>query len=120
MDLVLVVLGAVLVALTTAMFAGTWAIFEKADRSGWATFVPLYNLIVLHQVAGRPGWWVLFYICCPGINTILLIMMYSSLCERFGKGFVYRMGLFFLPFLFFPLLGFGGARYQHPGLERAA
>lgn len=102
----------VLVVLLTATMAGTWAVFEKAGRRGWAALVPLYNLVVLHQAAGKPVWWVLFYLFCPGINTIFLLIVLFGLATRFGKGFGFFLGLLLFPFLFLPLLGFGKASYQ--------
>jgi hypothetical protein len=112
LDLILFGMAGGLIVLTTTLSAGIWAIFEKAGRPGWLVFVPLYNLIVLHQVAGRSAWWVLFYLCCPGVNAFTIIPLCTSLCARFGKGFFFALGLLILPFLFFPVLGFGAARYQ--------
>jgi hypothetical protein len=114
LDLILFGTAGVMIVLTTTITAGTWAIFEKGGRPGWSVFVPLYNLIVLHQVAGKSAWWVLFYLMCPGVNIFTLLALYMSLCARFGKGFVYALGLLFVPFLFFPLLGFSAAQYQVP------
>ena len=33
--------------------AGMWKIFEKAGQPGWAAIVPIYNLFVLTQIAGK-------------------------------------------------------------------
>src|SRR5262245_48428032 len=36
-----------------------WLIYEKAGEPGWASIVPIYNVIVWCRIIGRPAWWVL-------------------------------------------------------------
>jgi hypothetical protein len=91
------------------MIAGMWKIFSKAGKPGWAAIVPFYNYVVLCQVAGRPGWWFfLLLICLP----IFFIIICFDLAKRFGQGAGFAIGLILLPFVFFPVLGFGSAQYQ--------
>ena len=42
-----------------------WRLFMKAGKPGWAAIVPVYNQIVMLQVAGRPVWWVLLMMFVP-------------------------------------------------------
>lgn|GEM_PF-2859387 len=44
-------------AIIIAMIAGMWKVFEKAGQPGWAAIIPIYNLIVLLQIVGKPIWW---------------------------------------------------------------
>jgi hypothetical protein len=37
-----------------------------------------------------------------------------ALAEKFGKGAGFGIGLAFLPFIFYPILGFGSATYVGP------
>ncbi|HMX58702.1 MAG TPA: signal peptidase I, partial [Leptospiraceae bacterium] len=37
---------------------GLYKTFEKAGQPGWAAIIPLYNMIVLLKVAGKPMWWI--------------------------------------------------------------
>ena len=36
------------------------------------------------------------------------------MAKSFGKGVGYTLGMIFLPFIFFPMLAFGDAKYQGP------
>ena len=91
--------------------AGMWKIFTKAGKPGWAAIVPIYNIIVMLQIVGRPVWWLVLFII-PVINLIASILVLLDLASAFGKGGGYAIGMFFLPFIFIPMLGFGSARYQ--------
>jgi hypothetical protein len=86
-------------------------VFAKAGRSRWAAFVPIYNLIVLLQIAGRPTWWVLFT-PVPVVNIVLGARLGIALADRFSRGRLFGLGLFFLGPLFFPLLAFSDLRYR--------
>jgi hypothetical protein len=45
----------------------------------------------------------------------MLILIYNGIAKSFGKGGGFTVGLLLLPFVFFPILGFGSARYLGPG-----
>jgi hypothetical protein len=100
-------------ALIIVMIVGMWKTFEKAGKPGWAAIIPIYNMIVLLEIIGRPIWWFILLLI-PCVNIIIGIMVYSDLSKCFGKGIGYTLGLLFLPFIFFPLLGFSDAKYQGP------
>ena len=66
---------------------------------------------MLLEIIGKPIWWfVMFFILCVGI--IFAVLVYIALAERFGQGAGFAVGLVLLPFIFFPILGFGSAQYQ--------
>ena len=96
-------------AFVILMIAGLWKTFSKAGQPGWAAIIPIYNLIVLCQVAGRPIWWFLLLLICFPIFYIIICI---DIAKRFGKGGGFAVGLILLPFIFFPMLGFGSAQYQ--------
>src|SRR4051812_38352115 len=105
------VMGLIWLAVVVLMIASMWKIFTKAGQPGWAAIIPIYNLYILCKVAGKSGWWVLL-LCIPLLNIIFALLLCISLAERFGKGAGFGVGLFFLGFIFFPMLAFGDARYQ--------
>ena len=94
-----------------AAIAGMWKVFEKAGQPGWASIVPIYNLIVLLQIVNKPIWWIVLLLI-PLINIVILIMVSIALAEKFGKGGGFAVGMVFLPFVFYPMLGFGDERFQ--------
>ena len=85
--------------------------FEKAGQPGWASIVPIYNLVVLLQIVNKPIWWIVLLLI-PLINIVILIMVSIALAEKFGKGGGFAVGMVFLPFVFYPMLGFGDERFQ--------
>ena len=92
------------------MLASMWRVFEKAGQPGWAAIVPIYNVYIMLLVAGKPGWWLLLMLI-PFVNIVIEIMVFVGIAEKFGKSGGYAVGLLFLPFIFFPMLGFGSATY---------
>jgi hypothetical protein len=87
-----------------------WKVYAKAGKPGWAAIVPIYNVIVLLEIVGRPLWWiVLFFI--PFANIVAAILLYIGLAKAFGKGGGYGIGLLLLPVIFLPMLAFGSAQY---------
>ncbi len=91
-----------------------WKIYEKAGQPGWAVLIPFYNVYVLLKIVGKPGWWLLLIIFVPFVNFILAIWMVNLLSKSFGKDVLFTLGLLFLGFIFYPVLGFGDAKYIGP------
>lgn len=95
------------------VLAGVWKTFDKAGKPGWAAIIPIYNYIIMLEIAGKPIWWViLFFIPC--VNVIIGIIVLIDLAKAFGQGAGMGLLLIFLPFIGWPMLGFGSARYQGP------
>lgn len=100
----------IMFALAIVVIAGVWKTFTKAGQPGWACIIPIYNIYVLTQVAGKPGWWVLLYFI-PIVMVVVHIIVLAGVARNFGQGIGFTLGLFFLSFIFFPILGFGSATY---------
>jgi len=106
------------VAVALVVIIGMWKMFEKAGQPGWAAIIPFYNLYVLLQIAGRPGWWLIL-VFVPFVNFVILLLLSLDVAKSFGKGSGFGIGLFFLGFIFYPILGFGDARYLGPAAAQA-
>ena len=78
-----------------------WKIFEKAGKPGWAAIVPIYNVIVLLQVAGKPEWWIILFLV-PVANVIIAIITVIALAEKFGQETGFAIGMLLLPIIFYP------------------
>ena len=98
-------------AIAVATLAGLWKVFTKAGKPGWAAIVPIYNLIVLLEIVGRPLWWIALFIC-PPVGIVVGIIVMIDLAKKFGQGVGFAVGLILLGFVFLPILGFGDAQYQ--------
>lgn len=109
-------LGMMLVylAVLVLMLVAMWKIFAKAGKPGWASIVPIYNIVVLLQIVGRPVWWVLLYLI-PFVNIIPAVIVTHDLAKSFGKDVVWTIGLLLLGIVFYPLLAFSkDAKYVGP------
>jgi hypothetical protein len=98
-------------AVIILLIAAIWKVFSKAGQPGWAAIIPIYNVYIMCKVAGRPGWWVLLMLI-PFVNLIIAIILNIDIAKRFGKGVGFAIGMIILPFIFWPILGFGSAQYQ--------
>ena len=92
------------------VIAGLWKVFTKAGKPGWAAIIPIYNLIVLLQIAGKPVWWFLL-LFIPVVNIVIMVLIWMGVAKAFGKGTGFALGLLFLSPIFVPILGFGDAKY---------
>jgi len=102
--------GAIIwLAFVVLMIASMWVVFTKAGEPGWAAIIPIYNYVVLDRIAGRPTWWILLWLF---IFPIPYIIVSLDVAKRFGKGAGFGVGLMLLPFVFYPMLAWGGANYQ--------
>lgn len=114
-----IILILVYLAVIVLEIAAIWCVFAKAGQPGWAAIVPIYNMVVMMRVAGRPGWWVILSFI-PFVNFVIGIIVLIDVARAFGKGVGFAIGMLFLSFIFFPILGFGSARYLGPGASRSA
>ncbi|GMR23867.1 MAG: DUF5684 domain-containing protein [Acidobacteriota bacterium] len=100
-------------AFMVLMVASVWKIYDKAGEPGWASIIPIYNVVVLLKIVGRPIWWLLLMFI-PLVQIIIAILVMIDLAKSFGQGAGYGIGLVFLPFIFGPMLAFGDASYRGP------
>jgi hypothetical protein len=92
------------------MVIGFWKVFTKAGQPGWATIIPIFNIIVLLGIVERPTWWIVLLLI-PFVNIVIELMICLDLARVFGKSTGFGVGLFLLPIIFVPILGFGEAEY---------
>lgn len=89
---------------------GLFKIYKKAGKPGWGIFIPFYNFYLLFDILYKKGWkFLLLFV--PFYNIYLLFKIPFRLASMFGRGTLFGFGLLFLPFLFYPILGFG--RYDY-------
>jgi hypothetical protein len=105
--------GLLYLAFLALMIASLWTIFTKAGEPGWAAIIPIYNIIVLLKIVGRPIWWLVLMLI-PFVNFIIGILVMIDLAKSFGQGAGFGVGMVFLPFIFAPMLAFGDSRYSGP------
>ncbi|MCV6629052.1 MAG: DUF5684 domain-containing protein, partial [Flavobacteriaceae bacterium] len=89
---------------------GIWKIYTKAGQKGWQALIPIYRFLVWLKIIKKPEYWILL-LFLPIVSIVYSIWMVNLLAKRFGKNESYTLGLLFLPFIFYPRLGFGPEEY---------
>jgi hypothetical protein len=104
-----------MLVLFVAAAYGAMKVFTKAGQPGIAAFIPIYNLYVfVIEIAKKDMVWFLLSLFIP----FAAIIPCMDAAEKFGKDRTYGLGLYFLGFIFFPMLGFSDAQY-HGGKSSA-
>tara|TARA_B100001059_G_C17542171_1_gene431003 strand:- start:215 stop:589 length:375 start_codon:yes stop_codon:yes gene_type:complete len=88
-----------------------WKIFNKCNQPGWSVLIPFYHTIIFLRIIEKPWYW-LFLLFIPYVNIVFHVWRYNLLSKSFGNDEGFTVGLVFLPFIFFPILGFGKYEYQ--------
>ena len=107
-----IVMVIIVIVLVLTMVISMWVLFQKAGKPGWAAIIPIYNLVVMLEIIGRPIWWIVMMFI-PLVSIVFSILIYIDLCKSFGKSPALVVGLIFLPFIFFPYMAFT-SEYQGP------
>lgn len=101
-------------------YAGMWKMFQKAGKPGWAAIVPIYNIIVLAEIVGKPIGFALMAALIPCVNIVLMVWLTNLLMKSFGKEVpLWTILAVLFPVVVFPVLGFGDARYVGPSAAEA-
>ncbi len=110
------IVSIIYLAIIILIIASFWMVFSKAGKPGWAAIIPIYNIIVMLQIVGRPWWWILLMFI-PIVGLVIAIIVSIDMAKSFGKGTGFGIGLALLGFIFYPILGFGSATYQGPSVK---
>jgi len=109
--------GIIGLAIAVLYIAALWKIFVKAGKPGWAAIIPIYNYVVLLNITGHSGWWLLVGLI-PGVDIIFIIVfsiiVYWDLGKAFGRSVLFRLGLIFLYPIFILILAFDSSKYIGP------
>jgi Family of unknown function (DUF5684) len=100
------------IALVALLLISLWKIVAKAGEPGWAGIVPIYNMLVLAKIAGKPMWWGAL-VLIPIAGIVFQIWIWNRVVKSFGYSEGFTVGVVLLPFIFLPILGFGKAQYSH-------
>ena len=122
LGLVFLLLGiAIAVGFVVFLIVAWWKMYTKAGRPGWSNLIPVYGWVEFFNIAWGNGVYFLFTLI-PGVNVLVAILSVQKLSEAFGHGLGFTLGLFFFPYIFIPILGFGKSkhvRYQAKLAEKA-
>ena len=75
-------------------------------------FVPIYNIHIMLKMTNQPSWWLWGIMFIPFYNILLSYKLMVAFAALYGKSANFGLGLMLLGPVFFPMLGFGDAKYQ--------
>ena len=115
------------IGMLIVIVASWWVLFKKAGKPGWAAIIPIYNILVLLEIIGRPWWWLFLFflglIPVVGflISLVVQLIVNHDLARSFGKGWGYAIGMTvpFVNFAVLPMLAFGDSTYKGPAAKAA-
>lgn len=107
-----IIFGLLMLGLIIFSIVSTWKMYVKANEPGWASIVPVYNMIILFKIIGYK-WYYIFLLllgCIPVVGYLALILFnihYNiKLAKSFGQSAGFGIGLCFLPIVFIPMIAF--------------
>ena len=134
----ILIISVVVITCTVLYVVGLWKTFKKAGKKGWEAIIPFYNQWVLVKISGCV-WWFFIIIIFSSLMTykftynfndnitlsinsfdsiftlISLFTLYLvnyNISKKFNKDYLFAIGLTFLPFIFYPILGLGKSEYN--------
>lgn len=93
-----------------------WKIFNKAGKPGWASLIPIYNYVVMLQIAQLSIVYLLLLII-PIANIFATFKINIEIAKKFGNSSSFGVGLALLPIIFAPLLAFSDNVYEDNQFE---
>lgn len=111
--------GVMILYLAIFLFLGfcVGKLFEKAGKPLWAGFVPIYNIVVMLEVVGRPLWWIVLLLI-PFVNIVVGILVYIDLAKSYGKDVVWGILLIFFGIIMLPIMAFSSdIKYVGPAAK---
>ncbi len=95
------------------------AVFARAGEPGWAVLIPIYREVCMSRMADKNegmGWLCGASPFIPYVGLVIYMILIAIFCvgiaRTFEKGVLFGLGLFFLPFIFYPILAFSGRAYD--------
>ncbi|CAN5754875.1 S26 family signal peptidase [soil metagenome] len=91
---------------TIGWHIGLYGMFKKAGIEGWKAFIPFYNTwCIVEKIQVKRLWFYLQFI--PIAGQFITIWITIKFVEHFGRfGIGHHALTVFLPFIYFPYLGF--------------
>ena len=91
---------------TLGWHIGMYGMFKKAGIEGWKAFIPFYNTwCIVEKIGLKKTWFFLQLI--PIVGQFITIWITIKFVEHFGRfGILHHALTVFLPFIYFPYLGF--------------
>ena len=73
------------------------------ESNAYLAFIPIANIVLLCQMAGKPMWWC-FLLLVPFVNVVIYTMMWIEIAKKCGHGGIWGF-LVIVPFINFFAMG---------------
>lgn len=93
-----------------------WKLFNKAGKPGWASIIPIYNYIVMIQIA-KLSMIYLILLIIPIVNIFAIFKINIEIAKKFGKSTGFGVGMTLISIIFVPLLAFADNAYEENQVE---
>lgn len=90
-----------------------WRLYSQAGFPGWACMVPFYGDYVLVRLAGFSGWYFPITLV-PSLDPYSFLVVQIFIARAYGRSVLFGLGLYALPFIFYPVLWLSGSKYLFP------
>ncbi len=80
-------------------------IFTKNGKPGWGVIIPIYNFILMSEIAEVKSTYVIL-LFVPIVNIYAMYVIYKGIAKKYNKSDRYAVGMLLVPFIFLPMLAF--------------
>lgn len=140
--ILIIILCVFVVSLFVLIAISEWKILVKAGEKGWKALIPFYNIFISHHIVGMshiwfilemaiwtfetfvaayltfPEWFEISFLIFTTVFTLVSEAVHvNKMCNCFGKGTAFKIGMYFIPYVFPMILAFGPAEYTKPNHE---
>lgn len=105
----LIFIGIVII-ITIINFIALAKVFKKANRSGIAAIIPIYNILIMLEIVNMPSWYIILFFV-PVVNFILPLVLFYKIAKSFRKTNTFALLTMLFPFLFIPIIAFSDSEY---------
>ncbi|NLC48676.1 MAG: hypothetical protein GX758_04890 [Tenericutes bacterium] len=97
--------------MSAILMIGGSKLFKRANKNPITAYYPVLNLFTLLEIAEMSTFFgMLFFL--PVINIFVISLMSFKVGKQFKCSTSYKLGLVFLPFIFYPSLSFSDKKYK--------
>lgn len=92
-----------------AIYAFTAFCFQKiaektGTENGWWAWIPILNVVLMLNIAGRPIWWIILFFI-PLVSLVIAVIVFIDICKACNKSPWLTLGMF-IPLVNFGVLGY--------------
>ena len=95
------------------LVAGMWKMFEKAGIDDWKALLGIFNIPLEPVYIAKKEWWYVILYFIPIVNIFAIIKVHMEVAKNFriSSPLAFSLGMTFLSFIFYPILGFGDYQF---------